>query len=206
MTTFLRLLAADTDQKGTALADATSHWRSGSEPDGIFKVEPSSLEQVPGSPFAYWVSERVRRLFVDNPRLESGSRSGHIGVSTKDDFRHVRAWWEVSSALVARGRSETLGNHRWVPLAKGGEFSPYYSDLHLVVDWLLDGRIMKAAIAEYRGSRGWGYNWSAAINGHDFYFSHGLTWSRRSQVGLSVRALGSAAIFGDKGPITTVPL
>ena len=64
MTTFIRLLDAGPDEKGAALAEAAAGWRAGTEPPGVFQVDPESFEQVPGSPFAYWVSERVRRLFT----------------------------------------------------------------------------------------------------------------------------------------------
>jgi hypothetical protein len=32
----------------------------------------------------------------------------------------------------------------WVPLAKGGDYSPYYADLHLVVNWKNDGEEIKS--------------------------------------------------------------
>jgi len=57
-----------------------------------------------------------------------------------------------------------------------------YADVHLLVDWRWDGKALKVAISEYRGLRGWGYQWTAALNGHDCYFRPGLTWPRRTPV------------------------
>jgi hypothetical protein len=200
MTTFLRLIQAGADEKGEALADAAARWRSGSELHGIFEVEPLSFGMVPGSPFAYWVNERVRKLFVECPVLADLGVTGHSGASTMADFRHIRGWWEVSPGKIGFSREETRKGQRWVSLAKGGEYSPYYYDLDLVVDWYDDGRIMKTTVSEYRGSRGWGYGWSAAINGHSEYFKRGFTWPRRTTSGFSLRILPPGCIFGDKGP------
>jgi len=57
------------------------------------------------------------------------------GLATADDFRFVRAWWEISPPTVGRGCEETVQGKRWAPFAKGGEYSPYYADVHLVVNW-----------------------------------------------------------------------
>jgi hypothetical protein len=166
----------------------------------VIAVDPSAFGRIPGSPFAYWVSERVRRLFADLPRLESNGRKAQKGAYTNDDFRFLRVWWEITPALTARSRDETLSGKRWVMLAKGGAYSPYYSDWEMVIDWGQDGEALKQFLSEYRGSRGWGYQWSAALNGYSYYFRPGVTWARRTQRGFNVRALPSGCIIGDKGP------
>jgi hypothetical protein len=40
-----------------------------------FRVDPASFTQVPGSLFAYWVSDRIRRLFKELPPFESEGRT-----------------------------------------------------------------------------------------------------------------------------------
>lgn len=189
MTTFLRLLEANPDQKGATMAAAAAQWRSGSEPDGIFEVEPSSFEQVPGSPFAYWVSERVRRLFSTFPGF-SASCEIASGTGTLDDFRFLRAWWEPGS--------DSRGS-KWYPFAKGGSYAPFYHDLPLSVNWADDGHEMKAWIVFRYG----GGHWARNIRSTHLYFRPGLTWPRRTN-GLSFRPVGRGAIFGDKGPMAFI--
>ena len=78
--------------------------------------------------------------------------------------------------------SEEIGRgKRWVPFAKGGEYSPYYADLHLVVEWEEDGRRIRS-FARSRGE-----SESRTIRSESQYFRAGLTWSLRSQKGFSVR-------------------
>jgi hypothetical protein len=84
--------------------------------------------------------------------------------------------------------------------AKGGKYAPYYADVELAVNWASDGRELKADILEYRELHGWGYHWTAELKSHSYYFRPGLTWSRRTQKGLSIRAMPEGCIFADKGP------
>ena len=196
---FFRLLSHD--DKAAALAEAVAALREGHTLNPVtYAVDPDSLRQVPGSSFAYWVSEHIRRLFTDLSRLESEGRDAQSGASTMNDFRFLRAWWEVDAQTLARERTQTLNGGRWVPLAKGGAYSPFYCDWELVIEWENDGEVLKREVAEYRGRRGWGYQWSAALNGYAFYFRPGLTWPRRTQLGLNVRVLPTGCIIGDKGP------
>ncbi|TXG84473.1 MAG: hypothetical protein E6R14_05060, partial [Thermomicrobiales bacterium] len=66
--------------------------------------------------------------------------------------------------------------------------------------WDQDGAEVKEDIARWRERKGWGYAWSATLNGYSNYGRSGLTWTSRTQAGLSVRALNEGCIFADKGP------
>jgi hypothetical protein len=193
--------AIDDEDKSTAIAEALSN----EDNSRLFVCNPISFSAIPGSPFTYWIGDDVRLLFQEFPPLEAEGRDVQSGASTMDDFRFLRLHWEVDPSSQARSREETTAGKRWVPLAKGGAFSRYYSDWELVIDWENDGASLKTHVAHYRGMKGWGFHWAAAINGHSEYFRPGLTWPRRSQSGLSVRALPAGCIFGDKGPAIFAP-
>lgn len=170
----------------------------------LFVVMPDSFSMVPGSPFAYWVDDRIRALFRKFPQFESEGRTAKVGLQTSDDFRFVRDWWEVPADSLLTGkasdapedfRRRTRHGKRWAPFAKGGRFSPYYVDLHLVVNWERDGHEMKA----WAGSLYNNSHWTRIVKNVDFYFRSGITWPRRTN-GLSFRQLPSGCIFADKGP------
>lgn len=199
--TFLRLL--EVEEKEGALRNACRD-QSPTAGGVRFDIETSAFRSVPRCPLAYWVPERVRELFGRHSPFESGGRICAFGASTKGDTRYVRLWYEVDPNLIARVRAETE-SVPWVLFAKGGSFSRHYSDIYLVVNWMSDGKELKADISEYRGSRGWGFQWSAALNGHALYFRAGLTWPRRSQLGFSMRAMPAGCIFNDVGPAAFVP-
>ena len=196
-TIFFRILQAD--DKTEALHDAVSGLRDGT-PSDVFAVDPVTFGQIPGSPFAYWVSESVRRLFEELPSFEGRGRTAKQGLATADDFRFIRASWEVSPSRVLDGsdgpyrlindfqqwcRQRTSDGARWVNFAKGGKFSPYHCDLHLVIDWKDSGK----NIASFPG---------AVIRNPGYYFRPGLTWPLRARR-FSPQALQAGSIFSARG-------
>jgi hypothetical protein len=200
-TYFFRLLK-DQD-KETALLAAAQAVKKQRTDRAVFRAAQNSFLKIPGAPFAYWVSEALRDEFSKYPSLRSTDAVVTIGASTKDDFRWLRLAWEPASTNIASTRAETLENMRFVPFAKGGEFAPYYSDVHLLIDWKSDGAAVKAFVAEYRDRRGWGPHWAAELHSSKYYFLPGLTWPRRTD-GLSFRVLPGGSIFADKGPAVFV--
>jgi hypothetical protein len=131
--------------------------------------------------------------------------------ATADDFRFVRAWWEVPPERIVRGtvqtsleefRRQTFEVRRWVPFAKGGEYSPYYADVHLVVNWECEGAEVKNNLNERGGVRS--NVWMLKDTAVHFFFRPGLTWPRRTNSNFGIRALPSGCIFADKGPAAFV--
>lgn len=204
-TVFIRLLADD--DKETALNNAIASFHDPSSVNSkIYTVNPESFSQVPGSPFAYWVSDRIRQLFTELPPFESEGRTVKQGLATADDFRFVRLGWEVLPEIIVTGtaettpeefRQQTFEDKCWVPFAKGGEYSPYYADIHLIVNWAGDGKQIKQHIVQqYPYLNG---KWEWVAKNSNFYFCPGLTYPRRSTSGFSIRALPAGCIFADKG-------
>ncbi len=187
-TVFLRVLEAE--DKAAALLEAVQ------EPGRAkgrqrFEVDQQGFSDVPRSPFAYWVSEQVRRLFKDLPPLESNHRSAKQGLATSNDPRFLRLAWE------------TFATNGWVPYAKGGEFSRFYSDIYLLVHWGRSGAAIKAEV-DGKYSHIVGYQTFWVVKNPNHYFRSGLTWPRRTQGGLSMRAMPAGCIFADKGPAAFV--
>ena len=176
--TCFRLL--DAESPAGPLAEAVRQVNAGQGGAAVFTLDPVSFEQVPNAPFAYWVEEKVRRLFTQLPAFESDTRTARQGLATADDFRFVRCWWEVPLEV------ESDMARRWRPFAKGGTYSPYYADLHLVIDWQYDGKIL-GMVGNHTPSR-------------QYYFRPGLTWPRRTSSGMSARVLPKGCVFADKGP------
>ena len=77
-TLFFRLL--DQKDKAAALSEAVDAVREGHMRNAVVHaVDPASFRQVPGSPFAYWVSDRLRRLFTELPPFEAEGRTAKRG-------------------------------------------------------------------------------------------------------------------------------
>jgi hypothetical protein len=162
------------------LADAVAQLREGQAPKDLYAVEPASFHQIPNAPFAYWVSERIRRLFVELPAFEGEGRTVKVGLQTGDDFRFVRTSWEIHAQPKSMAP-------RWFPFAKGGSFSPYYADVYLKLNWSEEGR-------ELRGFSG------SVLRNTEYYFKPGIVFPRRTSR-FCPRVFPSNAIFSNSGQV-----
>ena len=99
-------------------------------------------------------------------------------MSTADDERYLRLAWEVTPEDIG-------GTKRWVLFAKGGAYSPYYDDIHLVVDWD-NGR---SALVGF----------GAFLRNQRFYLRPGLTYSQRSTSAFNPKLLPADCIFSTGG-------
>ena len=173
MTIFLRLLY-DKDKQST-LQNAV---RKGG--DRVFDVDPGIFLQIPGAPFAYWVSQSIRQVFKKFHVFESPNRTAKQGLATADDFRFVRTWWEVRK-----------DDKRWYGFAKGGSFSRFYSDIPVVVNWAYDGRELNA------------FKYSV-IRNPEYYFCPGLSWPLRG-INFSSQVVPKNCVFSVGGKMAFAP-
>lgn len=176
-------------QRHSALASAVSLVRSGEQPKHGYPLDVEVFRQLPSSPFAYWAGPRVRRLFQEMPFLEAERRMVRVGDHPGDSSRYLRLHWEPQAATR---------QHGWPTYQKGGEYSPFFSDPLLVANW-------DESRQTYRGFLGRKGRASERPSNFQFFFVPGLTWSRRSQRGLSVRPHPADAVFADKGPVLLAP-
>ena len=141
---------------------------------------------IPGSPLGYRIPRSFLAAFNKFPRLEAGDRFIRVTNPKGDDFRYHRLTWEVPNQNIGKTK-------RWSWLAKGGEYAPYYGDIHLLVDWD-DGT------KTFRGFLGTPHRPLARPASCDLFFKLGLTFSRRTASRFACRVLPSGSIFTDKGP------
>lgn len=186
MSIFLRLLTEN--DKAEALHTICARLRQGEAEARVFDVEPEAFDAVPGKPFAYWVSDAVRQTFQRLPPFESEGRTVKQGLATADDFRFVRAWWEVGADATAR---------KWFPFAKGGTYSPFYADVYLLVNWADGGAEIKAGICQrYPYLNG---NPDYVAKNTDFYLRPGLTYTSYTNLGFAPRVMPANCIFSVAG-------
>ncbi|MFC1559074.1 hypothetical protein ACFL39_00600 [Gemmatimonadota bacterium] len=198
---FIRVNETDIESRGERLCEEIEQFRAstsaGLQTD-VFSVRPDDFRTIPGSPFAYWVDEDIRRIFSEFPPLEGNAGTVKQGLATADDFRFVRAWWEVDPTRIGNSSKDADKGRGWVHFAKGGSYSPYHSDVHLVVNWSNQGIQMKSYVVQrYPYLKG---NWGWVVKNEGYFFQPGLTWPQRSQKGFSIRALPDGCCFGHKGP------
>ncbi len=173
------------EDKESALLKAVTCVRNEEMASNIFVRDSLSFKNIPGSAFSYWAPESAILGFIKLNRLETEKRIARSTNDSGDDFRFIRAWWEINVA--------TLSFVEWRPLCKGGEFSRYYSDIYLTISW----NTKKESYHGFVGSKHRPLEKPASA---DLFLRPGLTWSRRTNLPLSVRAMPAGCNFAQKGP------
>ncbi len=144
----------------------------GDRHDIRYNVAHRDFASLESSPLAYDRVGVVASLTKRSPSL--GSLATIVqGVITRPDEPFLRRHWEVSTRRTERP---------WKTLHKGGEFSRFYFDADLVIDWSSGAQ---AAFHRLRDS--------------SLYFREGLTWPRAGGE-FSIRRLPPDCVFSDKGP------
>lgn len=141
----------------------------------IFDTDPSSFNAVPGAPFSYWISNKVRETFKNNSQFANVDRSAKEGLTSGDDFRFGRMWWELAPSDIAGIDSHEFKysgpycsiDKKWQTFAKGGGLSPFYSDMKMVCNWEKHG--LEIDVCEKSFNRNLQYQ-----------FRSGVTWTLRS--------------------------
>ena len=150
-------------------------------------INRDDLKLLPGGKLLYSIPAEIHSLLRNGEPFEPDIGTVRQGMGTFDDFRFVRLKWEVQAGKTGRGLT-------WEPLAKGGTFAKYYSDIHLVLNWAHDGAELGEINIKQNGQV------SQVRQASDYWRKAGCTYSKRSQKGFSVRALPSNCIITGKGP------
>jgi hypothetical protein len=196
MTTFIRLLDVPVEEKALVLRKSITTLAGGdvTSSDRVFDRDPSLFSTIPGSPLAYWVSDQLREMFLRLPRFESPERTAKCGMGTLDDFRFLRARYEVTEALGDSGPVPK----QWVDYVGPRQRSLAYADLPLQVNWKDDGRELKAFVEAKVGSA------SRKIQSEGYYFRPGLAWPLRGSR-FSAQEVPSGCVFSVAGKMAFVP-
>ncbi|WP_022954803.1 BREX-1 system adenine-specific DNA-methyltransferase PglX [Leucothrix mucor] len=164
------------------------------DPDKLFVIASREFQRIPGSPIAYWVSTRVRKVYDNFPPMKTVAPTRQ-GLATGDNGRFLRYWHEVSrgnTSLEGFANSSDQRQSRWFPCNKGGEFRRWYGNNEFVVNWESNGEEIKAFVDEKGKLRSRPQNES-------YYFREGLTWSAITSSSLSMRYSPKTHMFETKG-------
>lgn len=158
----------------------------------IFVRRRADFRDLPDQKFIYRAGPRVTRLFRECPTLEGAGGIVRTGLTTFDDERFLRLWWEVPDGSIGQGK-------KWELFSKGGDYAKYFSPVQLVINREGDG----AELAEVNRQR----NGQVAQSrqGISHYYKPGLTFTSRSAKGVSVRALPAGCVISHNAP-TVYPL
>ena len=142
---------------------------------------------LPQGKLLYSATSEVRELLSDPVRFEPTGGTAREGMKSFDNFRFIRLSWEIPASSIGV-------RNKWTPFNKGGEFSFFYSDFHLLLNWSKDGAELRQINLAMNGST------AQVRQASDYWYRAGATYSKRSSRGFSARALPAGMIFTSNGP------
>lgn len=161
------------------------------KPEYYFETNLKKMTDIPKKPIAYWLSEDFLKNF-DEKKI-SDYASVVTGMTTADNNRFLRKWWEIDYNKIAFNCDNTNNKYKWYPYQKGGEYRKWYGNNEYVVNWENNGYEIKnfkdAATGKVRSSS---YN--------DNYILHeGLSWTYLSNSCFGIRYVPKGFLFDNKG-------
>jgi hypothetical protein len=151
----------------------------------IFTIPLETFVKLPNNVLCYWLPKPVLTNISEKSGVIKMGGQSRRGPDTGDDFRFLAAYWEVPIDNIGIGK-------KWVPYAKGGEYAPFYDDVHLVLMWEKDG----LEIINFYDEEG---NLRSRPQGREYLFRSGLTYPRRTTSDFSPRLLQEGTAFGGAG-------
>lgn len=155
-----------------------------------FTPKSENFSKIPGSPIAYWVSEKYYSLFL-NPNSDSVIDLRE-GIHTGKNELYLRCWFEISfkKVVINAQNCEDIDKYgRWVPYSKGGAFRKWYGNNELVIgfDEFYRNKMSKES-GHVRPSQ-------------NLYFKQGATWSALSSGSFGLRLHPQGHLFDSKGQV-----
>ena len=172
-------------EKEMSLKTIGGHWNQ----DICSTQQQTQLTSIPDSPIAYWLPSKLIDAFSSSSPVSSRGFMGW-GVSSSDNTRFLRWFWECSS-----GR-------RWLRHTKGGGYSRWSGSVNHLVDWDCEGVKLKTFILErypYLGT-----NYEIKIRPYTFGM-WGWSYSSMARGCLGVRILRPDQTTNAKSPTIFVP-
>lgn len=167
-----------------------------------YVTEQDNFSKIPGSPVAYWVSETVRKDFSETTLNDLCPPKA--GLSTADNDRFLRFFWEVDfNKIYFLGKSredlKKLGNKKWIPMTKGGNFRKWYGNNEYVLNFANDGEELKYWL-EHNPKDPKTKSYSRYIRNYDMYLQTGYSFNDVSAGQTSFRYQPNGYIPNARGP------
>lgn len=168
----------------------------------LFKAAQQAFKKIPGSPIAYWASDKTRKIFKENINLGKIAEPRQ-GMTTSDNNRFLRLWYEVKVNTIGFGfhNSECAmeSNFKWFPYNKGGDYRKWFGNNEYIVNYENDGHELKEFHYELNKTSQGG-----RLKNREYYFRPSITWSFISSTNFGVRYSPEGFIF-DVGGSSVFP-
>lgn len=154
-----------------------------------YSANQKEFEKIPSSPIAYWVSDKVRKIFKNNYKLGEKCEI-RKGLSTGNNELYLRQWFEVQNKKIGfnieNPEKAIESEKKWFPYNKGGFFRKWYGNNENVINWENNGKDLKE-------------NKRSVLRNQKYYFKDCITWSAVSSSKFGVRNSEKGFLFDGGG-------
>ncbi len=140
-----------------------------------YTANQQDFKKIPGSPIAYWVSDKVRDIFDGGTALYDVTISDGQ-TKTGNNKKFLREFWEVDYF-------DTDAPNKWIFYAKGGGYRKWYGNVTSTIDWSDKARL------HYKTDN------VARILPEYLWLKKGITWGLITSYKPSFRLLTKNQIF-----------
>jgi type II restriction/modification system DNA methylase subunit YeeA len=158
----------------------------------MYRVSADNFHKIPGSPIAYWASEKFLEIFEKATPLGKIAEP-RVGLQTADNDRFLRLWHELNLDRIMfncpDAQTAKESKRKWFPYNKGGQFRKWYGNNEYLVNWENDGQELK----DFRPT--------SVIRNERYYFKPGITWSGLSSSFFGVRVQETGFLFDVVGSV-----
>ena len=154
------------------------------------QVSTDNFSKIPGSPVAYWVSNKIIAIFSNYPVIDSIAKPRQ-GLATGDNNKMLRLWFEIdwNRLSVNSPNLETfqsIKNNRYIPYNKGGNYRKWYGNIDNVIKFDSESYAYLLTVGNHLPSR-------------ELYFKESITWSKVTSGELSMRYVPQGSAFDVAG-------
>lgn len=160
----------------------------------LYAAQQENFSKIPGSPIAYWVSEK---MLVNFKKGKGMGKSFQVrqGLASGNNEFFYRFWNEVNCSRIcfnANIQSDIdFQNKLYAPINKGGGFRKWYG---------LNNDVIKFNNLNYKILLNSGNH----LPSRDKYFKEGITWGKITSGNFSCRCVEKGFVFSDAGMKITV--
>lgn len=160
-----------------------------------YQVNQKEFEKIPGSPIAYWVSDKVREIFEKNQKLGDIGEAKQ-GLATADNDRFLRLWNEINYNKIGFGMKNSEeaveSRKKWFPYNKGGDKRKWYGNQEYLVNWENNGYEIK----NFYDNKG---KLRSRPQNTEYYFKESISWTDITSSGNSFRFYPKGFIYDVTG-------
>ena len=154
-----------------------------------YEMNSKNFDKIPGSPIAYWVSNKIYQAFTSVKGFPGETRKG---ILTGDNNTYLRLWHEVDIRKIGHSIDSYQGmvhsDYKWFLLTSGGDKRRWYGNIDTVVNLQNDGNDIRKNVKNYR------------LRESKYYFQEAISWTEVCSGIFSCRYVPTGVLFGNGGP------